>query len=105
MTEKSGPIFVPSTCPNCGAQRGGKFGVHWNSLSVWCLNCKWGRNHDGKSSTMACDGWAPSLTPWQQDLVDRAVEAHRRGERLVVSFPRHGGRSQIARAIEKALGK
>lgn len=31
-------------CPRCGAGSGGRYGVHSHSLSVWCLNCGWGRN-------------------------------------------------------------
>jgi hypothetical protein len=47
LRNPSSTIIVPETCPNCGASRGGRFGVHWHNVSVWCLNCGWGRNHDG----------------------------------------------------------
>lgn len=44
------PLRVPGTditeCPNCGASVGGPRGVHYHSLSAWCLNCGWGSNLD-----------------------------------------------------------
>ena len=36
--------LIRSGCPNCGAQRGGSKGLQFHSLSVWCLNCGWGKN-------------------------------------------------------------
>jgi len=31
-------------CPRCGAQLGGRDGVHYHGLSIWCLSCSWGKN-------------------------------------------------------------
>lgn len=33
---------IPRKCPNCGAGRKGKRGMHWNLKAIWCLNCSWG---------------------------------------------------------------
>jgi hypothetical protein len=36
--------LIREGCPRCGAQRGGSRGLHWHTLSVWCLGCGWSKN-------------------------------------------------------------
>lgn len=36
--------LIRAGCPRCGAQRGGRAGLHWHTLSVWCLGCGWSKN-------------------------------------------------------------
>lgn len=42
---------VPEVCPKCYARQGGPRGVHWHELTVWCLNCGWGKNRYGNKSS------------------------------------------------------
>ena len=36
--------LISNGCLNCGAKEGGPRGLHWHSLSVWCLRCGWSKN-------------------------------------------------------------
>ena len=35
---------VPKACPNCSAPRRHRRGLHWHSLTVWCMGCGWQKN-------------------------------------------------------------
>ena len=36
--------LIDAGCPKCGARQGGARGLHYHSLSVWCLRCGWAKN-------------------------------------------------------------
>lgn len=36
--------WPPRQCPACGAERGGRDGLHWHRLTAWCLGCGWAQN-------------------------------------------------------------
>lgn len=54
--------LIDSGCPACGAQKGGRQGLHYHSESVWCLRCRWGANWHAILGRIAADGTLSD--PW-----------------------------------------
>jgi ribosomal protein L37AE/L43A len=41
------PLSVPKRCPVCNKKKG----IQSHSLSIWCMNCGWGKNRYRDPST------------------------------------------------------
>lgn len=48
--------LIDGGCPACGASAGGRKGVHYHSLSVWCLRCGWSANWQAILHRITNDG-------------------------------------------------
>lgn len=48
--------LIDRGCPGCGAQKGGRQGLHYHAESVWCLRCGWAANWQAILGRITAEG-------------------------------------------------